>query len=178
MYIATSKDGRVRIYSWDMLDGGTMHDFDCVYQFQGSSGKVFTWTQPETAEGDPGSFYTDVFQLDATDGAIYLPVSTFVGTTSLAGQSISVVRIDGDKLVPDAKLIKTGSGLNNSISFSYDFFSVVDRPDRPIKLFTWDAAKQSFRFPIVIEDKKTPQGRVTDKFITYKFDGKYFVKIS
>src|SRR5690349_7238948 len=27
MYIATSPDKRFRIYSWDLEDGGTMHDF-------------------------------------------------------------------------------------------------------------------------------------------------------
>ena len=30
----------------------------------------------------------------------------------------------------------------------------------------------------VIEDDKNPDGRVTNTFITYRFDGKYFVKIS
>jgi hypothetical protein len=155
-----------------------MHDFDNVYQYQGKSGKVYTWTAPAESEGSAGSFYHQIFQVDTATGAIYLTVGTFIGSTSLVGQSISVVRIDGDKLIPDDKLIRTASGLNNSINFSYDFFSVVDHPERPVKLFFYDEAKQAFRFPIVIEDQKTPQGRVTNKFITYRFNGKYFEKVN
>src|SRR2546421_7053946 len=33
LYVATSKDGRFRIYSWDLNTGGTMHDFDQVFQY-------------------------------------------------------------------------------------------------------------------------------------------------
>src|SRR5881394_3489755 len=42
LYVATSPDGRFRVYSWDLNDGGSMHDFDKVYQYQGRSGKIYT----------------------------------------------------------------------------------------------------------------------------------------
>ena len=176
MFIATSPDDRLRIYSWDLESGGTMHDFDNVYQYRGSSGKVFTWTPKRDAEGGAGSFYTEIFQVKTTGGTIYLPVSTAIASTSLALQQIQSMVIKGNALNANIKLLKTSSGVKNSISFEYDFFSVVDHLERPIKLFFWDDGRKSFRFPVVIEDKKTPQGRVTKKFITYKFDGKYFVK--
>jgi hypothetical protein len=105
-------------------------------------------------------------------------VDTFIGSTSLAGQGIHAFRINGDKLDRKAKVIRTTSGVTDSISFAYDFFSVVDHRERPIRLFSYDEVKRSFRFPVVIEDSKTPQGRVTNRFITYRFDGKYFVKVS
>ena len=44
------------------------------------------------------------------------------------------------------------------------------------RLFKFDEAKRSFTFPIVIEDEKTPRGRITNKLITYRFNGSYFVK--
>ena len=177
MYVATSRDGRLRIYSWDVEDGGTMHDFDNVFQYKGKSGKVHTWTRNSDDEGDYGAFYTQIFQTETPDGTIYLGNSTFIGSTSLGGQAISAFRINGEKLDTNAKVIKTRSGVTNSISFGYDFFSVVDHPERPIRLFFYNDAKKSFRFPIVIEDSKTPQGRVTNRYITYRFDGKYFVKV-
>src|SRR4051812_15691776 len=31
MYVVTSRDGRFRVYSWDLEDGGTMHDFENVF---------------------------------------------------------------------------------------------------------------------------------------------------
>ena len=175
MRISTSPDGRLRIYSWDEQTGGTMHDHDSVFQYRGSSGKVLTWGSANEAE-DIGAFFHDIFQLSTNNGPVYLAVSTFVGSTSLGSQSIEVMRIVGDKLDRNVKLIRTSKGLTNSIYFEYDFFSVVDRPERPVKLFTFDKANRSFSFPVVIEDEQTPQGRVTNKLITYRFNGSYFVK--
>lgn len=176
MYVVTSKDGRLRIYSWDRQTGGTMHDFDSVYQYRGKSGKVYSWTD-RAEEESAGVFYHDLFQVDARQGTIYLPVSTFIGSTSLAGQTISAVKIEGDKLNTKAMVMRTASGLTNSIGFAYDFFTVVERPERPIRLFKFDAPSRAFTFPVVIEDETTPQGRVTNKLIRYRFDGNYFVKV-
>lgn len=158
-----------------------MHDFLTVFQFRDRKGKVRTWAQPyseDISDYGVGSFVHDIFQTDTSVGPIYLLVSTFIGSTSLSGQTIKVFRINGEKLDQNAKFIRTASGMTNSISFEYDFFSVVDRPERPIKLFSFNEKEKSFLFPVVIQDEKAPQGRVTDKFITYKFNGKYFVKIN
>ncbi|MBV9241504.1 MAG: hypothetical protein JO314_05805 [Acidobacteria bacterium] len=177
----TSADGRLRTYSWDTDTGGTMHDFLTVYQFRGSDGKVGSWADPYSMDMEKrgaGAFVTQIFQTPSAAGTIYLTTSTFIGSTSLAGQTISALRIGRDRLDLKPKVIKTAKGLTDSISFEYDFFSVVDHPERPIKLVFYDPKNRSFRFPVVIEDSKTPQGRVTNKFITYKFDGKYFVKVS
>ncbi len=177
MSIATSKDGRLRIYSWDMQTGGTMHDHESVFQFKGKSGKIATWTDSEDDES-AGSFYSEIFQLDTRRGPIYLATSTFIGSTSMHGQSINAIRLNGDGLDPNAKLIRTSKGLTDSISFGYDFFSVVDRPERPIKLFEFDERKKEFRFPVVIEDEETQLGRVTNRWITYRFNGRHFVKVN
>ena len=171
--IVTSKDGRLRIFSWDRQTGGTMHDYDNVFQYRSSGGKVLSWSESD-AEDAAGAFYHEIFQLNARSGPIYLAVSTFVGSTSLRGESIRAIRINGSVLDTDAKLIRTGSGLQSSISFGYDLFSQLDRKDR--RLFTFDQSKKSFSFPMIIEDEKTPQGRVTNKLITYRFNGSYFVK--
>jgi hypothetical protein len=181
MYVVTSRDGKFRAYSWDTEEGGTMHDFVAVYQYRGASGKAHTWTTPYTQdmeERGAGEFVHQIFQTATGAQPIYLAVSTFIGSTSLAGQSITAYKIAGEKLDTNPKVIKTSSGLTNTIRFAYDFFSVVDHPERPIRLFSYNEGKRSFRFPVVIEDSKTPQGRVTNRFITYRFDGKYFVKVS
>ena len=178
MFIATSRDGKFRVYSWDLQTGGTMHEHDLVVQFEGKSGKTIAWTTPEDAEyAELGGFFTDIFQVASPSGPIYLLISTSIASSSLNGQSINAVRVDGDELDLKPGVIKTASGQTNSISFAYDFFSVVDQPERPIRLFTFNEARREFKFPIVIEDKKSPQGRVTNKFITYRFNGKYFVKV-
>lgn len=178
IFVSTSKDGKLRVYSWDLQSGGTMHDYDMVVQYTKRNGKMGVWSTNEDEETGGGAFVHDIFQVASANSPIYLFVSTFIGSTSLNGQTIKAVRINGEKLDMEPKLIRTAEGLTNSISFGYDFFSVVDRRERPVKLFKFNEAKKEFSFPVVIEDEETPQGRVTNKMITYRFNGKNFVKVS
>ncbi|MFM9903181.1 MAG: hypothetical protein ACKVQJ_01260 [Pyrinomonadaceae bacterium] len=177
MTITTSKDGKFRIYSWDNEFGGTMRDHENIFQYQAKGGQVYAYLVPRGREGDVHGFYHQIFQVDTPTGRVYLANSTFIASTSLASQELSLFRTDGKKLNSNVRLIQTKTRLTNSVGFQYDFFSVVDHPERPVKLFFYDEAKKSFRFPVVIEDAQTPQGRVTKKFITYRFNGKYFVKV-
>lgn len=177
MHIATSDDGKFRIYSWDLEDGGTMHDYASVYQYQGADGKVYSKTDEPSEEGDGGGFVTDIFTLDTKDGKVYIVCSTFIGSSKDRYQSADLYKIDGAKLDDKVKLIKTKTGLTNSLGFEYDFFSVVDRTERPVKLISFDKKTKTLKIPVVVEDKEFAGGRVTKKFISYKFDGKYFVKI-
>ena len=179
MFIATSRDGKFRVYSWDLQSGGTMHDYDQIVKYVGTNGKTVAWSQPADDEvPELGGFFTDVFQVGTPRGPIYLLVSTSRASTSLNAQSINAVRVNGEELDLRPEVIKTASGPTNSINFAYDFFSVVDRKERPIRLVTFNEARGEFSFPVVIEDEKTPQGRVTNRFITYRFNGTHFVKVS
>jgi hypothetical protein len=173
MYVATSSDGNLRIYSWDLETGGTMHDFACIFQFRGNDGNVQTWSEggdDETA----GGYYTQIFQVSTKDGPIYLANSNFIAQGNLHGQSIEGMRITGNNLNVKAKVIRTASGLTNTIDFVYDPSSLGRRSER---LISFDSTKQQFAFPIVVEDKTFETGRVTNRSITYRFDGHYFVKV-
>jgi len=176
MRVTTSKDGKLRIYSWDMQTGGTAHDYASVIQYMGNKGRAFVWADQNSSAN--GGFYLQIYQIATSAGPIYLANSYFKASTSLTGQSILAFRITGDTLDLRPRVIKTSSGLTNEVGFAYDFFSVADDPKRSGELFIVDEAKKEFRFPVVIEDKETPQGRVTDKLITYRFNGKYFVKVN
>lgn len=181
MFVTTSKDGRFRAYSWDTESGGSMQNFMTVYQYRTRNGTVRISALPysdDISEYGAGPFVHDIFQVQTKKGTLYLAVSTFIGSTSLAGQSLDVFRVDNNILNTETSAIRTTSGQKNSIGFGYDFFSVVDRKERPIKLFEFNEARKEFRFPVVIEDEETPQGRVTNKYITYRFNGTYFVKVS
>ncbi len=179
MQITTSKDGKFRIYAWDTQTGGTMRFFDGVYQYQSSRGRVYSKAFGGTRGFAARGFYSQIFQVDTGPGRAYLANSNLILSTSLMHQDIEAYAIEGEKLNTNARLIRTPTTLRNSVGFDYDFFSVVDRPERPIKLFSYDEAKKQFRFPVVLEDKKFPNGgRVTNRFITYRFNGKYFVKVT
>ncbi len=172
--IVTSSDGRFRIYSWDTHSGGTMHFYENVFQYIGRDGKVHAKGNSE--EGNANGFFTEISSLQTRTGKIYLATSTSVLSTSLRGQTILLFRI-GKKTLSNPKMIKTRSGMTDSIGFSYDFFSVVDRSKRPNRLFEYDEKTRKIKFPVVIENKKFRQGEVTKRKITYWFNGKYFVKV-
>jgi hypothetical protein len=177
MYIAMSDDGKFRIYSWDLEDGGTMHDYARVYQYQAADGKVYSKTDEPSEEGGGGAFVTDIFTLDTGNGKVYIVCSTFIGSTKDHFQSADLYKIEGDTLDDKVNLIKTKSGLTHTLNFGYDFFSVVDRAERPVKLISFDKKTKTLKIPVVIEDKEFPSGRVTRKFISYRFDGTYFIKV-
>lgn len=176
---ATSEDGKFRVYTWDSETGGTMHDYYRVYQFQGADGKVYSQIEDNSEkDGGAGSFVYDIFTVDAKGEKVYVVCTTFIGSTNDHYQAANLFKIEGNKINDKVNLIKTKSGVTNSINFEYNFFSVVDRPERPVKLILFEKKTNTLKIPIVINDKEFPNGRVTKKFISYKFDGTYFVKVN
>lgn len=177
LYIAASDDGKFRIFSWDRQDGGTMHYFSRVYQYQGTDGKVYSKAE-ELEEGDPGGFVYDIFTLDTKSGKVYLVCSTGIFSGSDNAQAVNLYKITGSSLDDNVKLIKTRAGMTNSISFAYNFLSVADREERPVKLILYDKRTKTLKIPVVIEDKEFSNGKVTNRFINYRFNGTYFVKVN
>jgi len=168
--VVTTTDGSFRIYSWDTWLGGTMHNYKNLFQFK-SGGKVETLNF-KYGEGDTGTYFTDVFSLNVNGKIYFLGVSGGSESTKYAYEIIRAYSILGSTIDDEVKLFKTTSGLHNSIEFEYDFFSVVDRPERPIKLIKYDEDKKIVYIPVIWEN-----GKVTDKFIRYQFTGQYFEKM-
>jgi hypothetical protein len=178
MYTATSDDGKFRIYSWDLEDGGTMHNFARVYQYQAADGKVYSKAHEMTEEGGGGGFVTDIFTVETNGGPVYIVCSTFIASTQDHYQSANLYKIEGNSLVDKVKLIKTKSGLTDNLGFGYSFFSVVDRSERPVRLISYNKKTKTLKIPVVIEDQEFRNGRVTNRFISYRFNGTNFVKVS
>jgi hypothetical protein len=175
LYLSTSEDGKFRIYSWDTEGGGSMHFFENVYQFQGKDGNLYSKSS-DLEEGDAGGFVSDIFDVDTRNGKVYLARFSSILSNKDAYQSINLFNIEGNSLNDKIKIIKTKSGLTNTLGFGYDFFSVVNRKERPVKLILYDKETKTIKIPVVIEDKDFKSGKVTGKFINYKFDGAYFLK--
>ena len=70
-------------------------------------------------------------------------------------------------------MIKAPEGLTNELRIDFDFFSVVDRPERPLRLIRYESTTNSIFVPIVID-----YGKVTNDFDEYRFNGQYFIKIN
>lgn len=172
--IVSSNDNLLRIYSWDTWLGGTMHDFENVFQFK-SNDKIYSKSYHDTTEHGEGyaPFYFQIFTLNANNKTYYLAVYNGIYSTKDASQSIKIFTIANGLLNESVKLIKTQNGLTNSINVSFDFFSVVSSPERPLRLIKYDTVKKIIYIPIVIDN-----GKVTDRFILYQFTGMYFEKVS
>jgi hypothetical protein len=167
--IATSSDGLFRIYSWDTYTGGTMHYFDNVYQFK-ANGKVYSKTIREsTEEGDPGYWYSTIYSLNNGGKTYYLGLRHAIYSTSDAYQGVKAFSIGSNSLNADTKLIQTKTGLRNALGFEFDFFSVKNQLERPVRLIKYDAAAKTLSFPVVLQG-----GKVTSRNIVYRFTGQSF----
>lgn len=167
--IVTSFDGLFRIYSWDTYTGGTMHVFDNVYQYK-LNAKVFSKTIKESDdEGDPGYWYSTIYSLNEAGKTYYLGLRHAIYSTKDTYQGIKAFSFDNSSLNAGTKLIKTRTGLRNSLGFEFDFFSVKDQLERPVRLIKYNTATKTLSIPIVLEG-----GEVTEKNIIYQFTGHYF----
>jgi hypothetical protein len=163
-FIATSTDGLLRIYSWDTWLGGTAHIFKSIAQFQ--SGETIFLEEI----GGMG-FFPEIYTLKTPQKTYYLAVSHGIFSTADAGQSIEAFSIVQNQLQP-VELFNTKGKMSTSISFEFDFFSVVEHPERPLKLIKYDEKKNVISIPVIAEN-----AAVTELFTRYRFNGKYFEEL-
>lgn len=169
--IVTSSDGLFRIYSWGTWLGGTMQDFANIFQFK-SGGKVFVKLVYDTAtlnEGVYVPFYSQIHSLKGKTKTYYLAISNGVYSSKDCSQSIRVFTIENDSINDTVKLFKTKTGYQNAIDVDFDFFTVADRPERPLRLIKYDPETKTVYIPIVSDN-----GFVTNRFILYKYNGEHF----
>jgi len=165
--VKTSSDGNFRIYSWDTWTGGTMHFYKMIYQWK-ANGKVFTEV-PRIEDNDPAFYCSAIFTVNINNKPYYLAVTNGTYSSKDLKQSITCYSIEGNKLMDTVKLFKTKTKKLNSIDVPFDFFSVVDRPERPLELITYDDKLNIIYIPVV--DGKD---QVTKKNILYQLKGQYF----
>ncbi len=172
--IETSEDGLFRIYSWDTWTGGTMHFYHSVFQFK-TDNTVKTFN-PQYDETDPQNYYSDIFTLKTAGGrTYYLVISNGRYSTKYMSQTIKIFAIRGAVLDENVKLIKTKSGLQNTIDVEYDYFSIKDKLTYRDQLIHYDKMQKIIYIPVIYGDND--RGQVSGKFIRYQFKGKYFERI-
>lgn len=163
--VVTSKDGKLRFYSWDTQMGGTMKIFAQIIQFQ-TNGKVVTISN--NSEND-AYFVSKIFDVNLNNKKYYLVISNGIFSTKDVSQAVQAFRIENGKLIDNDKIFKTKKETLNRIESSFDFFSVVNRPERPLELITYDDKTNSVYIPFVNE-----KGEVTSKRLVYQKKGNYF----
>ena len=163
-YITTSTDGNFRHYGWDTGQGGSMRFFNEVYQWRVGE-KVFVKQVQGSEEGDSGEFSSKIYSINIQNKDYYLVITNSIFSNRDARQSVIAFFINNNQLV-QAPIFKTKTKLLSRIDVDFDFFSVVDRPERPIELITFNSKQDTLSIPVVDKD-----GKVTKRNILYVFNG-------
>jgi hypothetical protein len=166
--ILTSVDNLFRIYSWDTRSDGTMYGFDHLFQYKTGENTESVLALDTGAEYV--YYYSNLYTLRMKDKTYYLGIYEGVYSSAGVGNGIQIFAIENGKLNDDVKLIKTTTGFHSQLYYEYDFGSVVRWKVRPTILY--DAAARIIRLPVVLA-----KGRVTHRYISYKFNGVYFEKV-
>ncbi|WP_278380743.1 hypothetical protein [Chryseobacterium arthrosphaerae] len=173
LIVATSEDGKFRIYSWDTWTGGTMHFFKNVYQYK-TGNKVQSKSVDSDMEGDPKSYFYQINDVISQNKKYYITQSTSILSSGLSSHCVKVFSIENDGTLNDnAQLIKTQTGIKNQLRYEVDLTAASNR-NNEIRNYTieYDKKNKIISIPLILDNSK-----VTSKKIHYQFKGQYFEKI-
>lgn len=163
--MATSADKKFRVYSWDNNSGGTMRFFNQIYQFD-ANGNITV--NESLASNDAQSYFSKIYTVqNKNNESIYLVISNSILSSKYSVQHINAYKI-GTENLHNTAVFKTKTNTLDKISVEYDFFSVVDRPKRPVELITFE--NNTLKIALV-DDKQN----VTSKNLIYEWNGDVFL---
>ncbi len=173
IYIQTSDDGLFRIYSWNTLEGGTMQFYKNIFQYE-IDDKVFS--KINVIENyDNGCNYFEINDVVVNQKHYYVTSSVAVGSSAVFYYKAKIFSIENGILNENAKLIKTKSGMRNSLGYEIDLSSSSNKNNDDIMDYIkliYDKKNKTIIIPLIKEN-----GFITKQKIKYKFNGKYFEKI-
>lgn len=168
----SSEDGLFRVYSWNTFEGGTMQFYRSVFQYN-VNGKVYSKVNTKRN----CSFYK-ITDVEINSKHYYITNSVSVGSGAVYYFEAKIFSIDNGQLNENTKLIKTKSGIKNTLGYGVDLSSSSnrDRKDgiesRDYIDLIYDKKNKTIVIPLITED-----GRITKNKIKYKFTGNFFEKI-
>jgi hypothetical protein len=115
--------------------------------------KYLSGLDSEGKDAGSGSYVMDIFQMDNKGVRYYLPVTQSIHSIGYHYQGIRAVVIRDNELDDNVKIFKTEEGWQNNINIEYNFFSVVDRKERPIFLFKFDEHKKQIKAALVDDEE-------------------------
>ena len=163
--MATSADKKFRVYSWDNNSGGTMRFFNQIYQFD-ANGNIMV--NESLASNDSQAYFSKIYTVqNKNNESIYLVISNSILSSKYSVQHINAYKI-GIENLQNTALFKTKTNTLDKISVEYDFFSVVDRPERPVELITFE--NNTLKIALVDDNQN-----VTSKNLIYEWNGDVFL---
>lgn len=166
VYISTSDDGNLRIYSYDRNRRRSMPWFNNVYQYR-VNGKVLTRHVKPPYQLVPDYTIYKINTLTAGGKTYYIAQRIAFGGL-LTEYSLRFMTIENGGVNDNIKLVQTGKTLENEL-----VCGKVDELNGEQKFsIDYDKASGTISMPAVSDD-----GKVGSKRVVYKFNGKWFVRV-
>lgn len=163
--VVTATDKKLRVYSWDNNLGGTMRFYNQIYQFNAFGNMI---VNESLATNDSQAFFSKIYSVQTKNNeTIYLVISNSILSSKYSVQHINAYKIATENL-QNVSVFKTKSKNLSQISVEYDFFSVVDRPERPVELITLN--NNTLKIALVDDNQN-----VTSKNLIYEWNGDAFI---
>lgn len=157
--VATSEDGKLKIYSYDNALGGTMRYYDKIWLYNSNINldKINVIYDEDSNEAK-GMVY-DIKSINLNNKTHYLVFGQNIFSSRDIRNYVESYQIINNELVP-SKLFSTPSKASHSLYVDYNFNSVIDREERPVQLIKLinDTLKVT-----IVDDL----GNVTDEFEYY-----------
>ncbi len=161
IWLASSPDHKMRIWTWDTWTGGSMPSFKNLAEYQTSTGiKV---TDFESAE-----VFDTIYSIAQPNGkTLYLPSGTWRGDGRNSGSGLYAFEINGENLNTDVRVFPPVDTFNRE--YTSDFSASCE--DCTIPQMKVEGKKLSIQHIDGSGDKDV----LTSKFDEYEFDGEHFV---
>jgi hypothetical protein len=184
--IVESTDGNVKIYGWNDGTGNYNGGFHHVVQYKSNTGKVICidfskayYHECEDEENHDEFRGFELYTMQLNNKTYYLiEVGHLQSAGWLGYRDISIYTIEDAKLIKQT-LFKTSKELLSEIGYEYDaanyWFEIAEQKEKEGSFdwhFMYDNDKKIIYVPLV--DNDISYGRVTDRFLLYQWDGKYF----
>jgi hypothetical protein len=173
MSIVDSKDGKLRIYSWDGSTGGAMRGYSSVVQYRDNLGvhaKALFDVTSDAFPDDPGNSYDTVYSVKISGRVYYLVVGGGIYGIGQLSAVVRTFRIDANGLNDSVCVFRDGMKLENKVERFYDAYK-SRLAEEPIVRF--DSINQRLLVRAVNDDNL-----LLKWFDVYSFDGRYFTKKS
>lgn len=163
-----SSDGKLSTYSWDELDGGTMHNHTTLVQWRAPSGAIRV---KKLSSGEAAPYVSDlIVDTFGRHGKGYIMINYGIGSNRAHSRDLVIYRLGEHDLQP-LDIIRT-SKLTNRLGYGFDTTTVQDMRHTVI---LYDARSKTISLPVVVDDGEG-FGTVKKARIRYRFNGRYFVK--
>jgi outer membrane lipoprotein-sorting protein len=171
MRIATSDDGKMRIYSWDANTGENEHDYYTVCQYLTANGVKAVFDMEFRKKSEPqkptGNNFQKIIVVNASNITYYLAVSSDITTDNNVVKQILALGVSGNELL-DRVIFSTNGQSASSIKYTYNYSS------------NYDFRKMKEEYDIRLEKNKlyipeVADYKMTGKYVIYNFDGEKFV---